>query len=153
MHMRNFGTVTVLVCLLLSSAHTAAESALYRWKDSEGNPVMSDRPPPLGVQYETISTKSSVVHRVEGDGEAAPESAQSPTTATPPPAPVASKPASSLHEKNPEYCATARKNLEVIDRAPRIRIDDGNGGLRYLTDDERAAQRQDNLEIIEAHCP
>lgn len=148
--MRKFGTITALLCLLAASAHTAAESALYRWKDSEGNPVMSDRPPPQGVQYETISTKSSVVHRVEGE---APPEAVTPPAEPEPAAPVPGKPVKGLHEKNPEYCEAARKNLEVIDRAPRIRIDDGEGGLRYITDEERAAQRQNNLEVIEAHCP
>lgn len=152
--MGNLGTVALVACLLAGSAQTLADSALYRWKDSEGNPVMSDRPPPLGVQYETISTKSSIVHRVEGEAPAEPVAAPAPAPA-PEPAPsrVASKAPGSLHEKNPEYCAAARKNLEVIDRAPRIRIDDGEGGLRYITDEERAAQRQNNLEVIEAHCP
>jgi hypothetical protein len=150
--MRNFGTVAVLVCLLAGTGHVAADSALYRWKDSDGNPVMSDRPPPLGVEYETISTKSSMVHRVEGETPQDPDTTSTPAP-KPAPAPAAAKPTSKLHEKNPEYCAAARKNLEVIDRAPRIRIDDGEGGMRYLTDDERDAQRQNNLEIIEAHCP
>ena len=150
--MRNLGTAALVACLLAGSAQAVADSALYRWKDSEGNPVMSDRPPPLGVQYETISTKSSIVHRVEGEAPPEPVTAPAPT---PEPAPTASKTKapSSLHEKNPEYCAAARKNLEVIDRAPRIRMDDGEGGLRYITDEERAAQRQNNLEVIEAHCP
>jgi hypothetical protein len=150
--MRNLGTAALIACLMAGSAQAVADSALYRWKDSEGNPVMSDRPPPLGVQYETISTKSSIVHRVEGEAPPEPVTAPKPA-AQPEPAQVAGKEPSSLHEKNPEYCAAARKNLEVIDRAPRIRMDDGEGGLRYITDEERAAQRQNNLEVIEAHCP
>ena len=65
---------------------------------------------------------------------------------------AAPKPTKTVYEKNPEYCANARKNLEVIGRAPRIRMPDENGDLRYITDEEREAEKQKNLEIIETHC-
>ncbi len=151
--MRNYTAIAVFFSLLVAMTHTTSAETLYRWKNSDGSPVVSDRPPPAGVEYETISTTSSVVHRVESGSDKPGVADQSPSNAPPTPAASPSKPTSRLHEKNPEYCAAARQNLEVIDRAPRIRVDDGNGGLRYLSDEERAAQRQDNLEIIEAHCP
>ncbi|RLQ21429.1 DUF4124 domain-containing protein [Seongchinamella sediminis] len=134
--------------LLVASMNVVADATLYRWKDSEGNIVMSDRPPPTGTEYEAIATDSSVVRRVEG--EPAPEPVVAKPRPKPAPPPETSK---TVYEENPEYCENARKNLELIDRAPRIRMADENGEMRYITDDERAAQRETNLTIIERYCP
>ncbi len=154
MEMKRVGMIIILFGALVLGAYAEAGN-LYRWKDSEGNPVMSDRPPPTGVEYETISTSSNLVHSVN-DADAPPADSPSIPAGKPPEpeqtAAKSGKSKSGLYEKNPEYCAAARKNLEVIDRAPRIRMDTGDGELRYLTDEERAAQRQNNLEVIEAHC-
>ena len=148
MNKRKAGAAAILVGLVLTSMNVAADATLYRWKDSQGNMVMSDRPPPAGTSYEAISTDSSVVRRV--DGEAPPE--QIVAKPAPKPENAAPKKTKTVYEKNPEYCANARKNLEVIGRAPRIRMPDENGDLRYITDEERDAEKQKNLEIIETHC-
>lgn len=149
MHYLKLSSAALLAGFLLASVNMAAASSLYRWKDSEGNPVMSDRPPPTGVQYETISTRSNLVQRVEDRQPTADSTAAEPKQAAQTSQP---KSAGKLYEKNPEYCAAAKKNLEVLDRSARIRVSDGEGGMRYLSDEDREAQRQNNLEVIEAHC-
>ncbi|WP_133300619.1 DUF4124 domain-containing protein [Seongchinamella sediminis] len=148
MSKRIAGAVAMVAGLLVASMNVVADATLYRWKDSEGNIVMSDRPPPTGTEYEAIATDSSVVRRVEG--EPAPEPVVAKPRPKPAPPPETSK---TVYEENPEYCENARKNLELIDRAPRIRMADENGEMRYITDDERAAQRETNLTIIERYCP
>ena len=148
MSKRIAGVAAIIAGLVLTSMNVMADATLYRWKDSQGNMVMSDRQPPAGTEYEAISTDSSVVRRVEG--EVPPE--QVVAKPKPKPAAPAPAPARTVYEKNPEYCANARKNLEVIGRSPRIRMPDENGELRYITDEERDAEKQKNLEIIEIHC-
>ena len=148
MNKRIFGAAALLAALTLASTHVTAEASLYRWKDAQGNTVMSDRPPPVVTPYEAISTDSSVVRRVEGE---APPQQIVPKPKPEPKAP-APAPAKTVYEKNPEYCESARKNLATIDRAPRIRMADENGEMYYISDEQRAAQREANLEIIEKHC-
>lgn len=149
MSKRIAGAAAIVGALLVASMNVAADATLYRWKDSQGNTVMSDRPPPTGTEYEAISTDSSVVRRLEGEAPPQPVVTKPRTRAETPAAKPAKK---TVYEKNPEYCANARKNLEVINRAPRIRMPDENGDMRYLTDEEREAEKQKNLEIIEIHC-
>lgn len=149
MNKRKAGAAAILVGLVLTSMNVAADATLYRWKDSQGNMVMSDRPPPAGTSYEAISTDSSVVRRV--DGEAPPEQVVAKPRTKPEPAPEP-KAVRTVYEKNPEYCASARKNLTVIDQSARIRVQDENGEYYYISDEEREAERQKNLEVIKLHC-
>ena len=142
------GATAVLAALVLSATRVLADATLYRWKDSQGNIVMSDRQPPAGTEFEAISTDSSVVRRVEG--EAPPEQVKMEPRSEPKQS--SPKPNRSIYEKNSDYCESARKNLEVIGQAPRIRMPDTEGEMRYITDDEREAEKQKNLEIIKLHC-
>ena len=142
-----FKTFVFFFGLLAFSLEATADATLYRWKDAAGNPVVSDRPPSSGTEFETITTTSNLVRSLEDEPAPAPE----PT----PPKPVkkSDKPVSQkFRVSNPEYCEEAKNNLIVIDNAPRIRMQGENGELRYLTDEERAKQREDNLETIEAYC-
>jgi hypothetical protein len=141
----------VATLLALAASAGAAGEVLYRWVDERGNQVNSDRPPPSGIEYETISTSSDMVRTVETEGEEA--------------APTASKPAPGKEkeavyedtrrvviEKNPEYCAQAKNNLEQIDTTARIRLREANGEWRYLSMEERAVEREKALAAIDAYC-
>ena len=145
-------TITALVIGLAASAlcgsQANAERNLYRWTDEQGNQVNSDRPPPVGIQYEVISTSSSMVRKVD------PEEGAVPPKVKPTPSdqfePVdTAKPAV---EKNPEYCATAKDNLTQLDTRARIRLRDDQGEVRYLNDAERALEREKAIAAIEAYC-
>ena len=149
MSKRIAGVAAIIAGLVLTSMNVMADATLYRWKDSQGNMVMSDRQPPAGTEYEAISTDSSVVRRVEG--EAPPEQVVSKPRAKADPTPEP-KAVRTVYEKNPEYCASARKNLTVIDQSARIRMQDKNGEYYYISDEQREAERQKNLEVIELHC-
>ena len=84
---------------LVSFSATAGQTH-YRWIDDRGNPVHSDRPPPKGVDYEVISTGTSLTRQVTGDEGAVPLELEP-------------KPGNEFEqvdkapteiEKNPEYC-------------------------------------------------
>jgi len=137
-----------LAAAALLGAQAHADRNLYRWTDEQGNQVNSDRPPPVGTEYEVISTSSSMVRKVEEDEGAVPPKV------TPSPGnqfdPVnTSKPAV---EKNPEYCARARDNLAQLDTRARIRIRNDEGEVRFLEEDERALERDKAISAIEAYC-
>ncbi|TGD71579.1 DUF4124 domain-containing protein [Mangrovimicrobium sediminis] len=144
---------TVLVAVLcVAGVQALAAGNLYRWKDANGNLVVSDRPPPGGEEFETISTRSNLVHNVEAEKADKAESSVSVDSGTASRKSAAASSKSAIHEKNPEYCKAARANLEVIDTAARIRVKGDDGEMRYITDEERAQQRQQALDVIEAHC-
>ncbi len=55
-------------------------------------------------------------------------------------------------EKNPEYCARAKENLEVLRNAPRIRQRNDQGELRFLSEEERKTEIAKAEKAIETHC-
>lgn len=140
--------IQVLAFLLLVSPAALADT-LYRWVGPDGNVVMSDRPPPAGTAYETVSTSPSMVvnsadpvnvPKLEVEQPSAKKESKEPETTS-----------YSVYKKNPEYCAGARQNLATLER-PRIRIVGEDGEARFLTEEERAEERRKALEVIELHC-
>ncbi len=140
--------VLTTALLTLSSFHASAGEVVYRWKDDAGNQVNSDRPPPQGTEYEVISTSSSMVHAVDPAGGAVP--LQVKPTADKESEPVAAS--TPKTEKNPEYCKTARDNLQTLDSHARIRLRDEQGEYRYIDEDEKQQQRKLALDAIKAFC-
>lgn len=134
--------------LSLTSITAIAGKNHYRWIDDRGNPVHSDRPPPKGVDYEVISTGSSMVREVDADEGAVP--AQINPTAGNEFEQVDT--AKNRIEKNPEYCQRARENLETLNSAARIRLRDNQGELRYISEEEKEEQRREAREMIAVHC-
>jgi hypothetical protein len=139
--------LAVAVPTLCGSLANAGQ-VVYRWMDSQGNPVNSDRPPPVGTEYEVISTNSSMVRAVDADEGAVPLKVKpSPDnqfepvdTATP------------KIEKNPEYCQRAQENLAALDSKVRIQMRNEQGEVHFLTEEERNVQRQKALDTIKVHC-
>ena len=128
------------------SAHAGKNH--YRWIDDRGNPVHSDRPPPKGVDYEVITTGSSLVREVDADEGVVPaeveprvgnEFEQVDTAAA-------------KIEKNPEFCQRARDNLNTLDTVARIRLRNDQGELRYIDEAEKEEQRKRARETIAVHC-
>ena len=141
-------TLAAVTMLLTSFGASAAESVHYRWTDSRGNPVHSDRPPPEGTPYEVVSTSSSLVRKVDPDEGAVP--------ATTEPSPgnefeqVNSRP--QPMKKNSEQCKRAQQNLETLNTKKTIQIRDDQGELRTLSDEEKDIQRKKAKDAIAVHC-
>ncbi len=51
--------------IAMASPVSQAGESHYRWNDKWGNPVHSDRPPPKGIDYEIVSSGTSLVRRVD----------------------------------------------------------------------------------------
>ncbi|MEH6610803.1 MAG: DUF4124 domain-containing protein [Halioglobus sp.] len=141
---------TLLMGLCLSILATSAFSATtyYRWVDQEGNTKHSDRPPPVGTPYEEMTMNSSKpVQRSSTDTPSTSEQNQGPRMA------VGENPGKPMPvEKNAETCSAARTNIEALDNYARIRVTDADGELRYLTEDEKSAERTKAQASIKANC-
>ena len=145
---KTFALLVTTAVIALGYTSTASGETYYRWNDSRGHPVHSDRPPPKGTDYEVVSTNTSLIRPVEADSGAVPKKIK------PTPAnefdPVEAKVA--VIEKNPEYCARGKENLEIIDTTPRIRMRGDDGEMRIITPEERGIQRQQALKTIKTYC-
>jgi len=136
------------VLLTISSFSASAGTNHYRWLNERGNPVHSDRPPPQGIDYEVITTGSSLIRQVQADEGAVPAEVEPRVgndfeqVDTQPPD----------IEKNPEYCQRARNNLATLDSAPRIRIRNDQGEFRYLSNEEKETERLKAVDAISVHC-
>jgi hypothetical protein len=145
--------VAALLGLGIAVSSEAAET-YYRWKDDSGRLVVSDRPPQdPDVEYEVVSQRSTLTRRVRsGEGAVPPEVTPRPGNEFEAREAPASETENSI-PKNSESCARARKNLETLNTAARIRIrDPDTGELRYLTEEDKDEQREQAMEIIRVHC-
>jgi hypothetical protein len=143
---------TAVVLISLSGLAGAAGGTYYRWVDASGTEVNSDRPPPAGIEYETVSTTTNLLQ--PGKTQEAPATGEAPST-LPAEEKSAAAPASStgsIIKKNPEYCEAARKNLETLSTHARIRLSDADGNIRYIDEKEKAEQRATAEAIIAQHC-
>ena len=119
---------SLIVLLATCSLHAAAADSHYRWLDSRGNTVLSDRPPPAGTDYEVISTRSGLKRVVQGDEGAVPRTVV-PTTGND--FEPVDRADTTKSNKNPEYCQRAKENLKTLNRRGRVRVRDDQVELRY----------------------
>ena len=136
----------------LPGSALSAETGYYKWTDKQGNPHHSDRPPPPGVEYEFVG-KDSGFRRHVTEEESLRE-AQSPSWAprTPPrTGPKTDQQAPDL-EKDPALCDQAKANLDTLDSSARVRLRDADGSVRYLTEEEKEAQKKRALKMMARHC-
>jgi hypothetical protein len=138
-----------LVLLSLTGFPAQAVGKYYRWVDETGTTVNSDRPPPAGVKYETMSGTTNFMYPEASKEE--PSVPEETPVATKDPA-VAKSQTRPMLEKNPEYCAQATQNLEVLNTKARVRIPDADGNYRYIDEEEKAEQRATAEAIIAQHC-
>jgi len=117
-----------LTSLLVTFQLSAEEKVLYKWTDDKGEIHYTERQP-KGIEFTRI-----VTHVASGG-------------ATSSRLPV--KPINQAKEEpkkgaygtwREENCTIANQNLEILREASRIGVDDGQGGKRLMTDEEKAAK-------------
>lgn len=149
-------TATTRICLaaLLMGAlacmgfSARADSTYYRWQDERGNPVHSDRPPPVGTPYEVISTQSTLTRQVSAEEGAVPATTEPTVSNDFEPVDTGRGPV----KKNPEQCKIAQENLRTLNTKVRIQIRDAQGDLRPLSEEEKELQRKQAMDAIAVHC-
>jgi hypothetical protein len=150
----NFQSLSFAVLLGLIVAIPASAGVVYRWLDEQGNTVVSDRQPASGVDFETISTSSGRAMIVPPPETPIKEDPKQPVTdAQPKPAPKSKPPGDAYTpKKDPKLCAQARGNMPILEDGPRIRFTDEKGVVRFMTDEERALEKERTADAITAYC-
>ncbi len=142
--------LAIALCLITLPA--AADQGYYKWTDARGNPHASDRPPPAGVEYEFVVTSSGLKRRAPAEKSSGEDYAPDAPAV---PQPLEKQPAvadtSAAIEKDPALCQQAKSNLQSLEGFIRVRIRDENG-VRWLTEEDKAAQRKRAEDLIAVHC-
>ena len=132
-------------------------SATYRWLDENGNPVLSDRPPPAGTPYTELDSSSGfgrppqsalqdqdeVSSPVPDNGRPVPQSASAYPTAND---------GDHAPERKPAVCEQAKTNILKLESLPRIRVEGASGEVRFMTEKERTAQLDIAYRARDLHC-
>jgi hypothetical protein len=145
---KDFPLLKMLVLVLvIALSHTAQASkkGYWTWTDGKGDPQYSDRPPEgvdaVFVEKNTTSsplssTSASNTEEASASGE---EQSSGPKTME------------GLAAKDPEICRQAKSNLAGL-KSARVRITEPDGSQHYLTEEEKAAQRERNQRLIDLNC-
>ena len=139
--------------LLALAALNAQAEDVYRWKNAQGNTVISDRPPEDGVEYDVVSASTGrtlvAPPPPSASTEEQPEENSPPTQNAEQPREISQF---SAPAKDPKLCEQARNNLRILEDGPRIRFTDDEGVVRFMSDDERSVEKDKTLDAIEAYC-
>lgn len=150
---KKFNTLLFAVLLTVASgmpgSALSAETGYYKWTDEEGNPHHSDRPPPPGVKFTFVGTKSGLRRHVTAEQS---RDAARPATRNPTNAEQQAGNQTPAVEKDPALCDQAKANIDTLDSSARVRIRDADGGIRYLTEEEKDLQRQKANKLAAVHC-
>jgi hypothetical protein len=141
---KDFPLLKILVLVLVFAlSHTAQadKKGYWTWNDSKGDPQYSDRPPEGvdAVFVEKNTSNSAVSPPYQGQAANGEEKTSGPETM------------GALPTKDPEICRQAKNNLTNL-RSARVRITEADGSKHFLTEDEKAAQRERNQRLIDLNC-
>ena len=148
---------TVVAGALAATSLPSVAATLYRWTDTNGTPVISDRPPPQGTAYTTLDGGSygisGSLRAPAQSSEPAPAPASgfksNGSTADPDAPQSASR---TVVEKRPDLCAQAQDNIFKLETFPRIRTTDDDGTVRFMTEEEIAGQLATAKVVADANC-
>lgn len=149
-----FNIVTSSILLLLLQGQPADASTTYRWVDDNGNPVLSDRPPPTGAPYTEIEIKTGLKQYAEST-TAAPEPPSVTTELTTQQSTalaVADVNESVLPSASQRECAALDADIERLTNYPRIIVRDEVGEEHLLSPEERATRLEEALAFAETFC-
>ena len=153
---KEFNTLLFAVLLTVASSMPgsalSAETGYYKWTDKEGNPHHSDRPPPPGVEFTFVGTKSGLRRHVTAEQSREAARPATPATRSPTNAEQQAGNQTAAVEKDPALCDQAKANIDTLDSSARVRIRDADGGIRYLTEEEKDLQRHKANKLAAVHC-
>ncbi len=152
----SWAATLTIACLLGALALPTEAAIMYRWNDSNGRPVISDRPPPPGTPHTTLNSaqygKSGV-------------SREEPSKPTPnklqPDATKASNRSTSNNDnstnsvriqKNADLCKHAQDNIYTYENFSRIRTEDPDGTVRFMSSEEIERKLDDARQVEDRHC-
>lgn len=128
-----------LLTATLSLNSAAQNSKIYTWTDSKGVVHFGERPP-SNVQAKLVKTRAGRSEPTPLPASSANASSRAGIVGTVEP------------PKSPERCDKARANLNLINTVARIRTENAEGVMVYLTEEDKANERTRLERIIAEEC-
>ena len=150
-----FHIVASSMLLLLLQGQPVDATSTYRWVDGNGNPVLSDRPPPTGTPYTEIEINTGM-KRYAKSATAAPEPsspATEPLTPQGTAVAVADVNQSALPSASEAECTALDADIEKLKHYPRIIVRDDMDEEHLLSPEERATRLEEALAFSDKFCP
>lgn len=136
-HLRLIG----LLLMSVSISQTVLAEKVYTWTDSKGVVHFGERPP-KDVKATLVKTRT---------GHSDPTPAQTAAAQAKPAAETAAaNQQASL--KDPERCAQAKENLAILNSVARIKTTNADGVAVYLTEEDKAKQRETTQLVVNQAC-
>lgn len=163
-----FKLLIVLLGGMVCLSQAFAGDAIFRWEDNDGNVHFGSRPPP-GVEAVQVNVKPNTVPLVQSGANAQPDPGSSTDTATGDAVEDGEKPlsvAEQLRQNRAERrreqaekdrinainCEVMRNQKQAVEPSTRVMVDDGNGGSRRLTDQERQDLLTESNNYLSENC-
>ncbi len=132
----------LVLAIALSGPVQAGKKGYWTWTDQKGNPQYADLPPE-GV--DAVFVEKNTLNSAVSEGVQTGSQNDDGAAASGPQA------IEGIAAKDPEICQQAKNNLAALESA-RVRITDPDGSKRFLTEDEKAAQRERAQKFIDLNC-
>ncbi|PHQ23924.1 DUF4124 domain-containing protein [Marinobacter guineae] len=144
--------ILTLTLLLAVVPGVAMSASVYKWTDENGVTHFGDRQP-TGAKAERVNVRSGTSSDAAGKKQSPQERLQDMQDRQEGEAEKRQETAveEARRKQREANCATARSNLDVIDRNARIRIEE-DGEQRYLSEEEIAEKRAEFERIAEENC-
>ena len=151
-----FLSLSLSLFLSLFLAATSIADTTYRWTDDNGNPVLSDRPPAAGTPYTEVGVNTGLRRYSkptsideEKTSDAAPTSV--PVNAMRD-ASEGNANSQQMVQAEPALCGQARDNIFKLETFAQMRVQDEDGTVRFMTDEERSEQLATAYRVRDANC-
>ena len=150
--------LSLSLSLFLSPFLTATSIAdtTYRWTDDNGNPVLSDRPPAAGTPYTEVGVNTGLRRYPKPTSIDEEKTSDAAPTSVPANAmrDASEGNANSLQvvQAEPALCEQARDNIFKLETFAQMRVQDSDGTVRFMTDEERSEQLATAYRVRDANC-
>ncbi len=147
-------TSHLLFAVLLAAAQSAgAETVIYKWVNQDGITQFTAQPPD-NLPYERITVRGDSRYQAPASPALATEPAASDETSSDVTRASTERQAKMAEDQEliAKNCEQARLNIQHIEPRRRVFVDDGAGGQRRLTDDERLALIEESRQYLKTYC-
>ncbi len=140
-----------------ASAYQLYAAELYRWQDVNGNPAISDRPPPPGTPFVIIDDRrfgagaqwSQSSNNSSSDNTSMTSTSQAPASVN---LNANASQSRVIVNKQRALCQQAKNNISKLETFARIRVTDTDGTVRFMTNAEQSEQLATANEVVAANC-
>lgn len=132
----------LMVACFLSHAAQSSET-YYKWQDAQGTWHYTTTPPPADARGVPVSIQPGEASATPAAEQPAPQG----KTATP------AEQAAAAEKRRVEYCATARKNAETLEKNSVVTTDaSGSGNEKPLTPEQHAREMEKARAMVTLYC-